>query len=375
MVTAPRSWQPWLTALMKSSRELDDAWPSEAYYRFAKQAGCMPDVLITFGSVFECLVAADTATLQIASDYVSATTRYARWAFGPVTDGDLLLDRPTTQLLSGKLNGVRILSASIQNDRVPFTSQDVNNETDFKRLLHENYPLLSPANITSILELYGVPNDVPAIQANSDGLHAPFATTNSIYGFGWQQAANNLIHEATFACPSYWLATGFAQKPGGQAWQYQYSVSPAAHRSDATPHLAGSGVPATDGTTWALRSALQHAWGNFIVHGVPSLTPVRGGELPATISLTGLTDGGRWAPWTGKPGEYHMLNFNMTGGVPVPSVVTIGGRNITIVTNLPGPDSAPPLHPIVNVVDGYGWEDGRGKRCQLLADLGPWLME
>lgn len=78
MVTAPRSWQPWLTVLMTSPRGFDDAWPSEAYCRFAKQAGCLPDVLTTFGSVFECLVAADTATLQIASDYVSATTRYAR---------------------------------------------------------------------------------------------------------------------------------------------------------------------------------------------------------------------------------------------------------------------------------------------------------
>lgn len=360
---------------MALSRAYDDSWPSQSYYRFAEQVGCLPGSLTTLGSVFDCLVAADTATLQIASDFVSSTARYGQWAFIPVTDGSLVRERPTAQLLSGQLNGVRILSTNTLNEGAVFTPQGITDESAFTGFLHDNYPLLSRENISSILGQYGVPNDIPAMQADSDGLHPPFSTTNSIYGFGWQQAANNFYAEATFACPSYWLANAFAQKPAGQAWHYQYSVSPAAHGNDMAAVLAGPAQTAMDVTTWAFRSAMQHVWGNFIVHGVPGLAIVRGGELASNISQAGLDGGGRWPPWMGKPGEDHMLNLNMTGGVAVPFVTTLDGRNVTIVTNVQGPDSAPPLQPVFSLVEGYGWEDGRGRRCQLLADLGQWLME
>lgn len=301
--------------------------------------------------------------------------RYGQWAFIPVTDGGLVRERPTAQLLSGQLNGVRILSTNTLNEGAVFTPQDITDENAFKSFLHDRYPLLGPDNVSSILGLYGVPDDVPPVQADSDGLQAPFSTTNSIYGFAWQQAANNLYAEATFTCPSYWLANAFAQKPAGQAWHYQYSVSPASHGNDMLPVLAGPEQTPTDVTTWAFRSAMQHAWGNFIVHGIPSLAPVRGGELASSISQAGLAGGGRWPPWMARPGEDHMLDLNMTGGVAVRSVTTLGGRNLTIVTNVQGPDPTPPLQPVFSVVEAYGWEGGRGKRCQLLADLGPWLME
>lgn len=88
--------------------------PTQAYNRFAAEVGCAGDIghgLLNH-SVFECLLTADSLTLQNASAYVSAGpgAAYGQWAFVPVTDGSLLRERPSTQLAAGKVNGLRMLS-------------------------------------------------------------------------------------------------------------------------------------------------------------------------------------------------------------------------------------------------------------------------
>lgn len=61
-------------------------------------------------SVFDCLVAADSETLQNASFKVSETGQFGTWAFLPVTDGTFVQELPSDQLLNGRVNGKRILS-------------------------------------------------------------------------------------------------------------------------------------------------------------------------------------------------------------------------------------------------------------------------
>ena len=65
----------------------------------------------TDGSVFKCLQNADTTVLQNASAYTSYGSKYGQWAFIPVTDGTLIRAQPNEQLLTGNVNGERILSA------------------------------------------------------------------------------------------------------------------------------------------------------------------------------------------------------------------------------------------------------------------------
>lgn len=92
----------------------DGLEPTKSYYRLATEVGCVSQGSRGFmnQSVFECLRTADSITLQNASAYVSGGpgVAYGQWAFLPVTDGDILRERPSVQLAAGKVNGLRILS-------------------------------------------------------------------------------------------------------------------------------------------------------------------------------------------------------------------------------------------------------------------------
>jgi carboxylesterase type B len=87
----------------------DGLAPTQAYDKFAAEAGC-EDINGTM-SVFSCLVEADTVTLQNASAIVSGGYKYGQWSFLPVTDMDLLSERPSVQLNAGQVNGLRLLTS------------------------------------------------------------------------------------------------------------------------------------------------------------------------------------------------------------------------------------------------------------------------
>lgn len=97
----------------------NDTVPSSYYYAFAQQAGCGGgggDVVQngSTAAVFECLVAADSETLQYASGNVSeyyggGQRSFGSWAFVPVVDGEYIQERPATQLGRGAVSGQRIL--------------------------------------------------------------------------------------------------------------------------------------------------------------------------------------------------------------------------------------------------------------------------
>ena len=320
-------------------------------------------------------MSADSATLQTASNYVSTTGRYGRWAFTPVTDGALIRERPSRQLLGGgRLNGIRVLSSNTANEGPLFVPHDITDEVSFQAWLRSNYPLLTGQNVSTILEAYAPPEGASGILADSDGRGAPFSTTNSQFAAGWQQAAFNLYAEATFICPSYWLADTFARVQDGQSWHLQYSVSPGLHGDDMGAVAAMPDASAV-GTSTALRTALQQIRGNFIVHGDPTLTACQvgaaeGGDVTAAGRLA-------WKPWGGKAGQNLMLNVNMTDSVPVATFSTaVPGVRLPVTKYMSGNDSsALPVDAAFEIVEGSAWEGGRGERCRLWASLGPWIME
>ncbi|KAI1770660.1 alpha/beta-hydrolase [Hypoxylon cercidicola] len=357
--------------------DYDDTRPTEYYYQFADTLGCLTEEKTAEDSVFECLVSADTVDLQNASSIVTMSGLYGQWAFVPVTDGIIIQDRPSNQLLKGgKLNGIRILTSNNANEGPDFTPQGITSEHTFRHFLLNNYPRLGEENVTNILALYSVPPTASEVLANSDGENPPYSTTNSEWASGWQQAATNLYAEATFVCPSYWLADGFASKKGGKAWRYQFSVPPAQHSLDLDPLLepADTNGPGMEGMDEVFRTAFQQIWGNFVVNGDPELTLAQTNAVDnGNITAAGS---GSWPQWSGLPGQNWMLNLNMTGGAPSNKSFNLDGVTVNVTIYGPSEDaSSSPLEAVFKISEGTSWEGGRGERCQLWAELGPWILE
>lgn len=99
---------PYFPSIYKYS----DPVPKARYDKFVELAGC-GDSSKTPGphkTTFDCLVAADSEVLQNASGTVSTTLGYfGSFGFTPVIDDDYIRERPTAQLLNGRLNGQRAL--------------------------------------------------------------------------------------------------------------------------------------------------------------------------------------------------------------------------------------------------------------------------
>ncbi|KAI1365787.1 carboxylesterase [Xylaria arbuscula] len=347
--------------------DFDDAWPTLSYQAFVDEAGCS-DAEVPF----ECLQEADTVVLQDASAKVSTSANYGQWAFIPVTDGKLIRKRPAEQLgVAKKANGLRVLSGNNQNEGPGFTPQNITTEDEFVDFVLTNYPRLSERNISSILDLYAVPEDISPIYADSNGVTPPFSTTNSNWAIGWQQAANNLYAETTFVCPSYWMADAYTTRRKS-SWKYQFSVPPSSHGADVSPLVADPKVQGT-GMDEVFRTAFQQTWGNFIVTGDPTLSTAQ----TASVEQGNITAAGTgiWLQWGGRPNDY-MLNLNMTGGTPVTTPRQVGSSVVEITSYVPSSDgSYPELEATFDLVAGWSWEGKRGQRCQLWADLGRWALE
>lgn len=88
----------------------DDEVPTTHYQHFAARAGCYDEKLTSKMSIFDCLVNADTKTLQHASANISTSGLWGTWAFQPVIDGEFIRELSSTQLLKKEVSGKRILS-------------------------------------------------------------------------------------------------------------------------------------------------------------------------------------------------------------------------------------------------------------------------
>lgn len=190
------------------SRNFDDAVPKEYYQQFASRANCLGNngtAVAPYRSVFECLQNADTITLQNASAYTSYSAKYGQWSFIPVTDGTLLREQPYVPLLSGRVNGERILTGvscqywahsrkradSMQtrqsngNEGTYFVRQNITTRSQFEDFLHYNFPVAAAANTTLLLSAYSIPDNFSSPKFDSNGLYPPYVTEVSAYTVGW----------------------------------------------------------------------------------------------------------------------------------------------------------------------------------------------
>ncbi|KAI9641370.1 hypothetical protein NHQ30_010172 [Ciborinia camelliae] len=352
--------------------DYDGLKPEESYGKLVDAVGC--GTRGGNGSSFDCLVGTDSFALQNASAYVSASGNYGQWAFLPVTDGKFLTKRPSEQLLAGEVNGVRILSGHNANEGPGFVPQDINTTAAFTTFTQSLFPQMSNTTLSHLYQTYAIPPTTPGPLFASAGNHGPTALNQSVFGIGPQQQANNLYAETTFVCPSYWMASAFAQ-----SWKYEFSVPPAQHGGDLNAYYAANRTFLGYGTlSPGFRTAVQMIWGRFIVYDDPTLP----GDVIASIVHLGngshLTQKGDeiWAAGTGvwprwsahgyAEERYRMLKLNMTGGAETTIVWTGADGSTVDVKENTGVDVTADW----DVVDAWDWEGGRGKRCEFWAGVG-----
>ncbi|KAI9728737.1 MAG: hypothetical protein M1828_002843 [Chrysothrix sp. TS-e1954] len=370
--------------------DYNDFVPTQAYMAFAIHAGCPPT--FAFGNstetVLECLVSKPSEVLQKAAFLVSSSGIKGFWAFSPVTDGYLITERPSTQLLRRKVNGVRALVGNnaeegpsqchVNAQAVPvflgssvdtqigtgFTPQDITTEDDLISWLYSSFPLFSANDISKILLYYPSTNAsvVPKTPEFSTlGNTGPTALNESEVGTGQQQRADNIRAEALIVCPSYWLAEAYSDKEA--SYKFQYSVPVATHGTDIQAYFGPAGLPDLPMT---FQRAFIAIIGNFVTKNDPSIAPAI-----ANAGFNGTSSQRNPASELPLYSIYNpqQLILNQTGGVPFSTggeLALEAPHNITEYRN-------PGLKNDFRLANAYTWEAGRGYRCDFWRSVGELL--
>jgi carboxylesterase type B len=149
----------------------------------------------------------------------------------------------------------------------------INTQTDFKKYVELLFPGFSATDVTKVLANFHSsqvtvnPADPLFPTLGDTGLTA---LNQSAFATGQQQRAFNLYAEATFICPSYWIADAFSKNKYG-GYKYQYSVVPAMHTTDLPGYFGPVGGASNMSPAFqkAFMSILSHL---FCVPGFLELT-------------------------------------------------------------------------------------------------------
>ncbi|KAJ5773640.1 hypothetical protein N7457_008536 [Penicillium paradoxum] len=341
--------------------QYDGDIPTSHYRQFAARAGCSKKRYMPEGAVFDCLVNADTETLQYASANVSISGAWGTWAFLPVVDGDFIQELPSKQLHKKKVSGQRVLSGNNANEGVPLSPPFVNSTVDFLDYIHSTFPFFYPSDYSRLMNEYGVRASSPentGPRYDTLGDRGPTAVNQSEMATGLQQTVFDIFAESSFGCPSYWLADAFAGGHAKESWKYQFSVTPAYHGADLTAYFSvGATTP-----TRSFIHAFQKIWGNFIINDTPviSVIDAKGGTDNSTVP-EGADGDITWPKWNDR--SPVLMNLNTTGGTTSYQQVT--DHLSYWIREGPGVTNE------FSLADAAKWEGGRGKRCEFWRSVGP----
>ncbi|KAJ5657956.1 uncharacterized protein N7484_001605 [Penicillium longicatenatum] len=339
----------------------DDEVPTIHYLHFAARAGCHDGKLISESAIFDCLVNADTETLQYASANVSVSGSWGTWAFQPVIDGEFIQELPTTQLLKTKVSGKRILSGNNANDGVPLSPPYINTTDGFLSYIKNTFPLFNAFDYSRLKDIYGFWNSSPTNTGpryDTLGDRGPIALNQSEMATGLQQTIFNIFAETTFDCASYWLSDAFSRGPAKESWKYQFSVTPAYHGADLTAYFSvGAHTP-----TRGFIHSFQKIWGSFIINDTPVISIADAKGCAENSTVPEATNGYiSWPKW--NESSPVLMNLNTTGGKTVYDHITdqlsYWLRKGPGVTNM------------FTLADASSWEGGRGERCKFWQSVGP----
>ncbi|CAI7576939.1 unnamed protein product [Penicillium glandicola] len=341
--------------------QYDDQVPTGHYEHFAQRAGCHNGDNSSKAAVFECLVNADTDTLQYASANVSTSGDWGSWAFLPVVDGDFIQELPSEQLLKKKVSGKRVLSGNNANDGVPLSPPFINTTAGFLNYIHSTFPSFSASDYSRLMTLYGFRNSSPqdtAPRYDTLGDSGSTALNQSEMATGLQQTVFDIYAESAFDCPSYWFADAFAGGDNKESWKYQYSVTPAYHGADLSAYFSIGVTTPTRGFI----HAFQKIWGNFIINDSPviSVIDAKGGAYNSTVPV-GANGDISWPKWNAA--SPVLMNLNTTGGTTV--YVEVTDDLSYWIRDGPGVTNE------FSLADASKWEGGRGERCEFWRTVGP----
>jgi carboxylesterase type B len=261
-------------------------------------------------------------------------------------------------LLAKKVNGVRMLVGNNADEGALFVPPVLSTQDDLSNWLQHEFPSFTSAQIAQILAAYPSTSSPvnPADPRYATNGYGPGTAINiSEAATGQQQRANNIYAEATFICPSYWLASAFI-RAGHGSYHYQYSVPFAMHQADVSAYFG----PATPNQGPDFQLAFRRIWGNFIMTNNPSISnAVANGA--ASVNPAAANPASTWPLWNDQ--KPQQINLNETGGVPYTYMTTFGAS----VTQFMDPG----LKNNITLVDASAWEGGRGQRCQFWRTMSP----
>lgn len=349
----------------------NDQVSEERYLRFAKAAGCFTGDTSKpnpAAKVLACLRNASTDALQRANFDVGSGVNYGSWAFTPVVDGTFVKQSPSQQLRSGQINGNHILTSNNANEGSQFVTPNITSAAEFNAWLLTEYPHLSQFDIDKVNKNYYPYKDAGATPYATCGDCKGGATAVNVgsYAIGHRQRAIALYSEATFVCPSFWLASAYSKAGYGKAaYKYQFSVPPSNHGLDLVAEGFGT-LPNAFAPEIGpdFGAALTSVWVNFILNGNPSVgTAVANGNATMQTGSGSCYSLGlygdqnpvvHWPEYEGSGDAFgSFINLNQTGGSPG----IYGGPTICA-----GND----VRNAFRTADGDTWEGGLGKRCAFL---------
>jgi carboxylesterase type B len=191
-----------------------------------------------------------------------------------VTDGRLIQERPSKQLLEGRVNGVNHLAGHNAMEGAAWVPQVINTIDDLVNYLSLVFPMFSNNDIAKLLYYYPSSNatvDRDALLFSTLGDSGPTTVNQSIAATGQQERAIAVYGETTFICPSYWLAEAYSNnRNGGLSYKYQFSIPNAYHGADGAAFLRYPFTTDTYSTDFIY--AFQRMYGNFIVNDDPSVS-------------------------------------------------------------------------------------------------------
>lgn len=223
------------------------------------------------------------------------------------------------------------------------------------------FPLLTKAERSQLSNIYAVKSSHPENSSpryDTLGDRGPTAVNQSEMATGLQQTVFDIFAEASFTCPSYWLADAFSGHYDKESWKYQYSVTPAYHGADLTAYFSVGAKTPTSGFI----HAFQKIWSNFIINNSPviSIAEAKAGQDNSTVpeGEDGLIS---WPAW--DKAFPVLMDLNTTGGSKVFDKVT--ERLSYWLRDGPGVTN------IFKLANATAWEGGRGERCEFWRSVGP----
>jgi len=234
--------------------------------------------------VFQCLVNASFTTLQNASGEATKLVPYGTWAFLPVTDGVLLEELPSAQLLSGAVNGKYTMCGNNGQEGAPFVPQNITTEADLMSWAYTTFPGMNNQTWQQLLLTY------------------PDPSVTDLYS-SQQLRADLMYGETTFVCPSYWIVQAF---PVGNAWHFQFAIPPATHGLDVSYYFPTNGIPPPGRE--GIATAFASAFANFIVNWNPTIPA--SSAVPNTEA--GTFSGLPWPPYQLGLQANYQIQFNVT---------------------------------------------------------------